>query len=246
MMSPTHAMTAIFSQRLKRGVLYGAAIVTLLIAVIGLLHTSVGRPILTRSLVPLLAKLGVACPITKATPQQIDHARTIPAAAYLGKPKAPARPAFGFTFEKTTLADMQAWAQQNHIDCDKLNGNETLRACKNVPASALGEPASFPAAEEVDFEFRAARTLAVVSVLRRGLSVQQANAMAAAASTKLRQTLGAPQKTAGDNSAAHFAKGPLQAYQEEYEFGDYGATLTETRLGNTGLLLREHYFSPVL
>jgi hypothetical protein len=85
-----------------------------------------------------------------------------------------------------------------------------------------------------------------VSVLRRGLSVQQANAMTAAASTRLHQTLGAPHKTAGENSSAHFAKGPLQAYQEEYAFGDYGATLTETRLGSTGLLLREHYFSPLL
>jgi len=52
-------------------------------------------------------------------------------------------------------------------------------------------------------------------------------------------------RTAGENSAAHFSKGPLQAYQEEYEFGDYGATLTEARLGNTGVLLREQYFSPV-
>ena len=114
-----------------------------------------------------------------------------------------------------------------------------------MPAWALGEPEDFARAEEVDFEFRASRTLAVLTVLRRGLSVLRANAMAAAVSQRLRDALGAPQKTAGENTPSHFAKGPLQAFQEEYEFGDYGARLTETRLGSTGVLLREHYFSPL-
>jgi hypothetical protein len=235
--SPPVIVVPALSRRLRRGLLKGAAIVVFLIAAIGVLHTPVGRP--------LLAKLGVGCPITKATPEQIDHARTIPAAAYLGKARAPARPALGFTFERTTLADVEAWAKRNDIDCEKLNGNETLRSCKDVPAWALGEPEGFVRAEEVDFEFRAARTLAVVTVLRRGLPVPLANAMAGAVSQRLRGALGAPPKIAGENTAAHFAKGPLQAFQEEYEFGDYGATLTETRLGDTGVLLREHYFSPV-
>lgn len=225
------------SRRLVRGLLKAVALVAFLIAVVGVLHTPLGRP--------LLAKLGVGCPITKATPEQIDHARTIPAAAYSGKAKAPARPVLGFTFEKTTLADVEAWAQRTGVDCEKLNGNETLRACANVPAWALGEPTELARAEEVTFEFRASRTLAVLTVLRRGLSVQEATTMAAVVSQRLRDVLGAPQKTAGENTPAHFAKGPLQAYQEEYEFGDYGATLTETRLGSTGVLLREHYFSPV-
>lgn len=227
----------IHSGRFKRRLTCGAATLALLIAAVGLLHTKVGRPI--------LAKLGVACPVTKATPQQIDHARTIPAAAFAGMPKAPARPALGFTFEKSTMGDVEAWAKANDIDCTSINGNETLRACKNVKATALGEPADFAPAEEVAFEFRAARTLAVISVLRRQLSVAQANVMTTAASNRLRAALGAPQKTAGENSAAHFAMGPLQAYQEEYRFGDYAATLTETRLGTTGVLFREQFFSPV-
>lgn len=231
---PVHRAT--LSRRLKR-MLKGAAVVAFLVAVIGVLHTPAARP--------LLAKLGVGCPITKATPEQIDHARTIPAAAYLGKGRAPARPLLGFTFEKTTLADVEAWAAHNGVVCEKINGNETLRSCQDVPASALGEPADFVRAEAVDFEFRASGTLAVLTVLRRGLTVDQANSMAAAVSRRLRDALGAPQRAAGENTRAHFAKGPLQAFQEEYEFGDYGATLTETRLGGTGVLLREHYFSPV-
>jgi hypothetical protein len=229
--------TALVSRRLKRGVLTGAAVLAFLIAAIGVLHTPVGWP--------LLARLGISCPITKASPQQIDHARTIPARAYLGKRLALVRPTLGFTFEETTLADLEAWAQMNGVACEKLNGNETLRACKDVPPAALGEPAGFPRAEEVDFEFRAARTLAVVSVVRRGLSVEQATSMAAETSRRQREILGPPQKTAGENTTAHFAKGPLQAYQEEYEFGNYAMTLTEARLGATGVMLREHYFSPV-
>jgi len=225
------------SRRLKRLLFSGAAVVTFAVGAIGLLHTPLGRP--------LLAKMGVGCPLTKATAAQIDHARTIPAAAYLGKGPAPSRPVLGFAFEKTTLAEVEAWADHHGISCEKINGNETLRSCKDVPAAALGEPADFVAAEAVDFEFRASRTLAVLTVLRRGLSVEEANRMAAGVSGRLRDVLGAPQRVAGENSPAHFAKGPLQAFQEEYEFGDYGATLTETRLGTTGVLLREHYFSPL-
>ena len=147
--------------------------------------------------------------------------------------------------KKATLADMEAWAKQGGIDCENLNGNATLRTCKNVDAVALGEPETFSPAEEVDFEFRATETLAVLTVLRRKLPVTQANSMVAEVSKKLRAALGAPSKQGGENTAEHFAKGPLQAYQEEYEFGDYVATLTETRLGDTGVLVREHYFSPV-
>jgi hypothetical protein len=240
-MPTTTTMPAIaaplLSPRFKQRLTYGAAALTFVIGGVGLLHTSVGRPV--------LAKLGIACPLTKATPQQIDHARTIPAAAFAGMSNAPARPALGFAFEKTTMDEIEAWAKANHIDCAPINGNETLRACKNVKASTLGEPPDFAPAEEVAFEFRASHTLAVVSVLRRNLSVEQANAMTAAASNRLRAALGAPQRVVGENTAAHFAKGPLQAYQEEYQFGDYAATLTETRLGTTGVLFREQFFSPV-
>lgn len=234
--APFHFVSPV-ARRFRRGLLRAGGVVAFSIAAIGALHTPLGRP--------LLARLGVGCPVTRATPQQIDHARTIPAAAYLGKPRAPARPVLGFGFEKTTIADVEAWAGRHGIACGKLNGNETLRACKNVPAAALGQPVTFDAAEEVDFEFRAAGTLAVATVLRRGLSVAQANAMVAAVSSGLRAVLGPPQKAAGANSAAHFAKGPLQAYQEEYEFGDYGATLTAARLGNSGVMFREQYFSPL-
>jgi len=230
-------LPVMLSRRLKRLLFSGAAFVAFAVSAIGLLHTPLGRP--------LLAKLGVGCPITKATAAQIDHARTIPAAAYLGKGPAPTRPALGFTFEKTTLAEVEAWAKGHGIACETINGNETLRSCKDVPATALGESADFVAAEAVDFEFRASRTLAVLTVLRRGLTVEKANTMAAGMSGRLHDALGAPQRVAGENTRAHFAKGPLQAFQEEYAFGDYGATLTETRLGSTGVLLREHYFSPV-
>ncbi|WP_394831143.1 hypothetical protein LVJ94_31990 [Pendulispora rubella] len=214
-----------------------AAFVAFAVLGIGALHMPFARP--------LLAKLGVGCPVTKATPRAIDAARAIPAAMYLGKPGAPARPAAGFELEKTTLADLAAWAKRHRISCDALHGNETLRACKDVDAMALGEPAAFAPAEEVTFEFRASGTLAVVTVLRRKLPVAEANAMVADVSRRLREALGTPSKSAGENTAVHFGKGPLQAFQEEYEFGDYAATLTETRIGDLGMLVREQYFSPV-
>ncbi|WP_394841828.1 hypothetical protein LZC95_32720 [Pendulispora brunnea] len=214
-----------------------AAFAAFAVLAIGALHMPFARP--------LLAKLGVGCPVTKGTPRAVDDARAIPAAMYIGKPGAPARPAAGFELEKTTLADLEAWAKRQGISCAPLRGNETLRACQDVDARALGEPPTFPPAEEVTFEFRASGTLAVVTVLRRKLPLAEANAMVAESSKRLREVLGAPAKSTGENTAAHFAKGPLQAFQEEYEFGNYAATLTETRIGDLGMLVREQYFSPV-
>ncbi|WP_394824396.1 hypothetical protein [Pendulispora albinea] len=225
------------STRLRRALVRCGAITVGLVAVIGVLHMPIGRP--------LLAKLGVGCPITKATPEQIDRARAIPAAGYAGMPSAPTRPAAGFELEKTTLSDLEAWAERRGIHCERLHGNETIRACKDVDAVDLGEPTSFAPAEEVDFEFRARGTLAVVTVLRRKLEVAHATTMVAELSRRLSGELGAPAKSAGVNTPEHFAKGPLQSYQEEYAFGDYAATLSETRIGNTGLLVRAQYFSPV-
>ena len=222
---------------ISRATAWTGAIALLLLVAIAFLHTKAGRP--------LLAKLGVGCPIGKASAEEIDRARAIAAAAYLGKPTTLVRPALGFELEKTTPDDVEAWARRHEIRCEKLRGNETLRACKDVPASALGEAESFARAEEVDFEFRSGGTLAVVTAIRRGLSLPQAHAMTADISSYLGKQLGAPTKTSGENTLAHFAKGPLQAYQEAYEFGNYAATLTETRIGELGVLLREHYFSPL-
>lgn len=214
---------------------FGVALV--LTVMTGLLHTRAGRP--------LLAKLGFGCPVRAGTPEEVDRARAFGAQRFQGQPKAPARPALGFAFEQTTLEELEAWAAHHHVRCEKISGTETLRACSDVPPAAIGQPDWFGPAEEVSFGFRATRTLASISTLRRRLGVAHANAIAKELSARFQQSLGVPHVTGGENEPAHFSKGPLQTYMNEWKFIDYGATLSEVRLADTGIMIREHYLSPV-
>lgn len=203
----------------------------------GVLHMPLARP--------WLAKLGIACPVRAGTPEQVDRARAFGAARFEGKASAPARPALGFVFEKTTLAEINAWAQKHGVTCEKIAKTDTLRSCANVPAAAIGEPDWFGPAEEVAFELRADRTLASVSTMRRRLGLGDANAITREIGSRLGADLSTAHVRGGENAPAHFAKGPLQAYKEEWTFADYGATLGEVRLGDTGMMVREHYLSAV-
>jgi hypothetical protein len=222
---------------IKRFALWALGASAAFVVVMGLLHTKLGAPV--------LAKLGVGCPVRAGTPEEVDRARMFGAALYAGKPDAPARPALGFVFEQTTIADVEAWAEKNGISCEKAGGTETIRSCGQVPAQAVGQPEWAGPIESVAFAFRANRTLSTVTTMRRKLPVARANAITAELAKGLNAALGAPAATGGENNPAHFAKGPMQAYQEEWTFGNYGATLSEVRLGDSGVLVREHYISPV-
>jgi hypothetical protein len=213
----------------------GVAFALTLIA--GLLHTPAGRS--------FLARLGIGCPVRKGTPDEVDRARAFGVRRLRGKPKAPARPALGFEFERTTSADVEAWAGRHRISCEKIGATDTLRSCKDVPAAAIDEPAWFGPVEEVSFEFRAAGTLASISTMRRQLAVDPAIVMTAEIGNRLASALGAPHVTGGENQAVHFAKGPLQAFKQEWSFGDYNMTLSEVRLADTGVMVREQYLSGV-
>lgn len=214
---------------------FGIAMVLMFIA--GLLHTPAGRP--------LLAKLGFGCPVRAGTPEEVDRARAFGAQRFQGQSTALARPALGFVFEKTTLAEVEAWAAQHHVTCEKISGTETLRACSDVPPAAIGQPDWFGPAEEVSFGFHSARTLASVSTMRRRLGITHANAIAKELSDRLHRSLGAAHITGGENEPGHFAKGPLQTYMNEWTFSDYGVTLSEVRLADTGIMVREQYLSAV-
>lgn len=218
--------------------LWSAFACALLVAVGGFLHTSAGRP--------WLARLGIGCPARAGTAEEVDRARTFGAARYAGHPEAPARPALGFTFEATTLDQFEAWAKKFDLSCDTIRRTPNLRRCVDVPSTALGQPEWFGTTEEVTFAFRKDRTLASVGTMRRKLTVEHANAMTNELRARLHATLGPPTVTAGENHPAHFSKGPLQAFKDEWVFGDYGATLSEVRLADTGIMVRERYVSPIL
>lgn len=196
---------------------------------------------------PLLRKISPAslCPITHGSPAQIDRAHAIGAAAIRASATtvAPSRPALGFVLDKTTRADVDAWAARHGVSCENIGGNANLRRCLDVPAVAVGEPASFGPLEDVSFELRGTGELVSVETLRRHLTPSAAAVLSVELERTVASAVGAPTTTAGQAAEAHLAHGFLSSYVAEHTFADYRATVTATNLADTGVMVREQYLS---
>ncbi len=211
----------------------------LLTGLVGVLHLPFAAP--------LLRKISPAslCPITRGSPAQIDRAHAIGAAAIRASAttNARSRPALGFVLDKTTRADVDAWAARHGVSCENIGGNGNLRRCVDVPAVAVGEPVSSGPLEEVSFELRATGELVSVETFRRHLAPSSAAVVAAALERGVASAVGAPSTTAGEAAEAHLARGFLSSYVAEHTFTDYRATVTATNLGDSGVMVREQYLS---
>src|SRR4051794_33828709 len=91
--------------RRSLSVAFSLVILTFLI---GLLHTPLGWP--------LLARLGVGCPV-QASLVDTERARLESARITRGIEASPAQPALGFVLGHMTSKDVLAWAERNHVDC---------------------------------------------------------------------------------------------------------------------------------
>lgn len=211
--------------------IYAVSVLAALTLFVGFLHTKAGRP--------LLARIGVGCPV-QASPEAIEAARDRSARATRGVEMAASRPALGFTLEKMTLADVKAWAAAKQVSCeDKRDG---LLRCTNVPAAALGSTG--PDVERLDLGFTlATNQLVNINAWRKGLTSDVAATQLNAIAASMQQQLGAPTKEAGERSARYLASGPLRTAVVQYRFKDYIADLSATNIAGRGVSLREQYMS---
>jgi hypothetical protein len=208
-------------------------------AIVGVLHLPFAAPLL-RKVLP-----GSVCPLVKGTPEQIDRAHALGAAAIrtaAGTP-APARPALGFRLDTTRKQDVAAWAATHGVSCGKIAGNENLQKCTGVPATALGQPSDVGSLEEVTFEFQANGQLVNVQTLRRHLTPAQAAHTVGELERVAAVSLGQPSSRGGQPTAAHLSHSFLATYVAVHAFTDYRATVSATNLTPTGVMVREEYLS---
>ncbi len=213
--------------------IYVASSLAALTAAIGLLHTPLGRP--------LLARLGVGCPV-QASPEDAERARLESARATQGTTASPARPALGFVLDKMTLADVEAWADRNHVDCDEQRSG-TLLDCKDVPESALSGRIGSPINElELAFSPRTKR-LVNIATTQYDLSSSSAAEQMTAVVAGLEDQLGKPTHETGRPSSAYLAAAPMRIALVRYRFTNYQADVSATNFPGHGMVLREHYMS---
>lgn len=211
---------------------YVASVLAALTLVTGLMHTKAARP--------LLARLGVKCPV-QGSAADVEAARMRSARAERGAEAAASRPALGFALDTMTLADVKAWADKKQISCEESRQSSLLR-CKDVPEAALGGAGLTIA--KLDFGFApSTKHLVNISAWRSGLSSAAAANQMNAVVASMQEQLGAPTTEKGDRSAAYLASAPMSTAVVEYRFADYSADVTATNIPGAGLLLREHYMS---
>ena len=213
--------------------IYIASGSTVLTLAMGLLHTPLGRP--------LLARLGVGCPV-QASPEDVDRARLESAHATQGTEASPAQPALGFVLDQMTMKDVLAWADREHVSCDDTRSGSIL-TCKNVPNGALGGRAG-GSIDELEMAFSAtSKKLVNIATTQYGLEGNVAAAQMSRVVTSLEGQLGKPTREAGERSGSYLESAPLRTALVRYRFTDYQADVTATNLPGKGTMLREHYMS---
>jgi hypothetical protein len=223
----------------RRGikVLAGAAVFALVATgFIGFLHTSAGRP--------LLARLGVGCPVKRVSPVQAEALRQRGVAAVRGTTPAPVRPALGMRLDDSTEADVVAWAAKNGVTCKAIVLGLRQLQCHDVPAAIL-QPMAAVASTPVDelmFAFNPAGRLISVDVLRTGLTPEIAAGLFAHQTGALTAALKTAPAQVGDPSPAYLRAGALRTVLATYRFADYLASVTAMTM-QAGVAIREQYQS---
>ena len=219
--------------KLIRVSVYVASTLAALTLLVGLLHTSLGRP--------LLARLGVGCPV-QASPEDVERARRDSARATRGSEPSPAQPALGFVLDEMTMADAQAWAEREQVSCEEQRGS-TILMCSHVRAAALGGSGGETTDELVLAFSPKTKRLVNIATTEYGLDGTAAASRMARIVSNLEEKLGKPTREAGERSASYLAEAPMRTALVRYRFSDYQADVTATNLPGKGLMLREHYMS---
>ncbi len=214
------------------------------VGLMGLGHTSLGRPLMP--LVALIEHHGSgACPFgygAKATPEQRERARDVFAASHRGEEVAMARPALGFSLDRTTKADVYAWASASGVSCSEPRGGHDLE-CSNIPDSVVPAMLRGASIQSLSLDFGEGQRLLSLTVIRHDGSAAAVSAAFQAVSRNLTSEAGAPSAVAGDPSAEWLSAGALRQASAEFRFKNYYAVARATNMGGHGYLLTEVYRS---
>jgi hypothetical protein len=222
------------STRTRKTLYIGSAVLILLTAIVGWMHTKAARPV--------LAAIGVHCPVDEATPTDVAAIREKGLGGLRGKLPAPLRPTVdGMPLESFSERDAQKWAASNHVNCETVvHGMRYLR-CRGVDGKVLG--VAGPPVSELWLSFGLSGKLIGVDIYRRGLDPQGETIAWSDAIDRLQSKLGEPAVKFGDASPAVLSATNYLTARVQYRYSDYVATVTAVKLPYAGLAVREQYMS---
>ncbi len=215
-------------RKLKKAIGWASGTIALLVGLIGVAHTPVGRP--------LLGLLGRGCPLDRVDPAAVERHRQAQLAAIAGEAEAAGAPALGFELGVATKADVKAWIAKTGARCSEERQGSVIKCTE---ASVCDGQAKLLPLADVHLQFDGQDRLVTVDLYRLqsepSLAVDHVNGVTA----RLDREVGPATGRLGSLDAGYLA-GTLHQASIEYRYRHYQAEIRATNFGH-GVKVREQY-----
>jgi hypothetical protein len=219
-------------------------------ALMGFAHTKPGRPLLAllaggqKPSAEQAKAGGGACPMgfSKQDASEKDATLKRQAEKLRGTQPSLSKPALGFTFDKTTKGDIEAWAKANNVTCKVPKVGADLD-CSNVPADLVSRERVGPAVESLWFGFDSHERLVSLTAIRYDNDPKSASSLYTGTVDSLAKTAGPPTKSEGEAGAEYLAGGLWHRAKTYFAFNDYHAQASVVHLRQGQFMFVEEYRS---
>ncbi len=217
---------------IAKGLMLSGGVSLLVVGLIGLAHTSMGRP-----LMDWLYKVGCPVDFEKMDPKVVETYRQEQLSRAHGDTPAVSHPAMGFELGTTTKDDVMKWVAEEKLVCsEKRQG--TVIEC---PVVRVENAPSVIDAKELYLQFDLEQRLIAVDLWREPTSSVHAVAHVRAIDKDLQSTVGPHTQSKGQMNGDFLAQAPLRRSAYEYRYQNYIAKISATNFGNHRVRVREHY-----
>jgi len=212
-----------------------AALVVVFGALVGVAHTSFGRPILA-----WLGGVGVSggCPLgfDQVDPAAAESFRQEQLAGSDGTVAATTTKALDFELGKTTRADLTRWMVGHRATC-RADRQGSVWRCSSFAIT----PAAAPTTSDLFLQLDPHDRLVAVDLLRPPTCARDAAATLRASSAALAIQVGPATATRGEADGAWLGAEPMRSATLEFRYLGFVATVSATNLGARGVRVREQY-----
>ena len=222
-----------------RGALGLLVLVVLVVGFVGYLHTPSGRqlPIARK----LLAALGYSCPADAVSAEDVTALRKFAASQSKDLLPTDIKYAPEFTIGKSTEREVQKWLSKQKVKCVSGTRGYSFIKCEDRESFPKSWKEKGPLAE-FDFIFSQDNILVAVDILRNKLTPTQAYTAAEKVLADLRNSLGDPSVRVGRLNAKSFQEN-FDIFLVEYNFRNYTARVSVSKLPESGVIIYEQYLS---
>jgi hypothetical protein len=219
-------------RKVLRGVVGLGALAAVATGVIGVAHTSWGRPLLQLPLLSSMAKRA-GCPVGTIEPSAFEAVRAERLRGDVGTDRAKGHPALGFVLGQTRRSDVDAWALRERLAC-KPGFVASVLECDDVASFGA------PKIARLRLQFDEQARLVSVDLFRNG-SAAELVPRYEQLGRELDEAVGPATTNAGTSPARFMTSSPFETAIRTYAYRDYVAKATLLSLGKRGVRLRETY-----